>query len=115
RREDAALGTSYDELRHANGDTFHVTNCSPQVSNFNRSNKQGKWGLLENLVLKQAAAERYCLFAGPVFMPDDPLFHGSDDTGNVVVTIPKQFWKVVVARKGGALQTFAFLLDQDLS
>jgi endonuclease G len=115
RREDVAWGTSYDELRIANGDTFHVTNCSPQVANFNRSNKQGLWGLLENLVLKQATAERYCLFAGPVFTPDDPPFHGSDDTGNVVIGIPKQFWKVVVAQKGDALQTFAFLLDQDLA
>ena len=29
--------------------------------------------------------------------------------------IPRQFWKIVVARTDGELQTFAFILDQDLS
>jgi endonuclease G, mitochondrial len=115
RREDVAWGDSYDELRRANGDTFHVTNCSPQVANFNRSAKQGIWGELENLILKQAKAERYSIFAGPVFGADDPLFQGVDDDGTVHVRIPRQFWKVVVARSGDELQTFAFVLDQDLS
>jgi endonuclease G len=115
RREDVAWGDSYDELRRANGDTFHVTNCSPQVANFNRSNKQGIWGELENLVLDQAKSERYCLFAGPVFGADDRIFRGVDDEGTISVAIPRQFWKIVVARSGDQLQTFAFILDQDLS
>jgi endonuclease G, mitochondrial len=115
RRDDVAWGDTYDELRRANGDTFHVTNCSPQVANFNRSNKKGLWGELENIVLKQAEGERYCLFAGPVFADDDPLFRGLDDEGSIDVKIPRQFWKIVVARSGDALQSFAFVLDQDLS
>ena len=115
RREDVAWGRSYDELRRANGDTFHVTNCSPQVARFNRSNKQGVWGQLENLILTQAKTEQYSLFAGPVFRADDPLFRGLDDQGPVSVPIPRQFWKIVVARSGDELQTFAFVLDQDLS
>jgi endonuclease G, mitochondrial len=115
RREDVAWGDSYDELRRANGDTFHVTNCSPQVANFNRSAKKGLWGELENIVLKQAGGERYCLFAGPVFAADDPLFSGLDDDGTIHVPIPRQFWKIVVARSGDRLQSFAFVLDQDLS
>jgi endonuclease G len=115
RREDVAWGDSFEELRRANGDTFHVTNCSPQIAAFNRSNKKGLWGELENIVLKQAAGERYCLFAGPVFRPDDPPFSGVDDQGPARVAIPRQFWKIVVARSGRELQTFTFLLDQDLS
>ncbi len=115
RRDDVAWGDTFDELRRANGDTFHVTNCSPQVAEFNRSNKQGVWGELENVVLKQAAAERYCVFAGPVFRDNDRIFRGVDDAGTVDIAIPRQFWKVVVARTDDALQTFAFLLDQDLS
>jgi endonuclease G len=115
RREDVAWGDSYEELRRANGDTFHVTNCSPQVANFNRSAKQGIWGQLENLVLEQAKTERYCLFAGPVFGADDPLFRGVDDEATVQVAIPRKFWKIVVAHDGDQLQTFAFVLDQDLS
>jgi endonuclease G, mitochondrial len=115
RREDVAWGNSYDELRRANGDTYHVTNCSPQIESFNRAGSDGLWGELENLVLKQAKAERYSLFAGPVFRKDDHLFLGVDDAGPISVPIPRQFWKIVVARTDGELQTFAFILDQDLS
>ena len=85
------------------------------MADFNRSNKQGVWGELENVVLKQAKIERYCLFAGPVFRADDRIFRGVDDAGTVRIGIPRQFWKIVVARTDDTLQTFAFLLDQDLS
>jgi endonuclease G len=115
RREDVAWGDTYDEVRRANGDTYHVTNCSPQIARFNRSNQKGVWGELENLILDQAETERYSLFAGPVLRPDDPLFRGVDDHGSVRVAIPRQFWKIVVARSGDRLQAFAFVLDQDLS
>ena len=115
RREDAAWGDSYADLKRANGDTFHVTNCSPQVANFNRSNLKGIWGELENIVQAQAKAERYCIFAGPVFRDDDKPFSGVDDTGGIDVLIPRQFWKIIVAHTGDALQSFAFILDQDLS
>jgi endonuclease G len=115
RREDVAWGGSYDEVRRANGDTYHVTNCSPQIASFNRSILGGLWGELENLVLKQARSEKYSLFAGPVFRDDDRLFLGVDDVGPIRVPIPRQFWKIVVAETDGALQTFAFILDQDLS
>src|SRR5262249_25368722 len=67
RREDVAWGSTFDILRRANGDTYHVTNCSPQVAGFNRSNAgEDNWGDLENVVLAEAANERLCLFAGPV-------------------------------------------------
>ena len=115
RREDVAWGGSYDEVRRANGDTFHVTNCSPQVARFNRSNLKGIWGELENLVLTQAKAERYCVIAGPILRPDDPVFRGVDDDGSVEVRIPRRFWKIVVARRDDELQTFAFVLEQDLA
>ena len=115
RREDVAWGDTFEEVRRANGDTFHVTNCSPQVANFNRSVQRGLWGQLENLILKQAKTERYSIFAGPVFRSDDRFFQGVDDGGAARVAIPRQFWKVVVARSGDELQTFAFVLDQDLS
>ena len=70
RREDVNWGRSYDQIQRANGDTFHTTNCSPQVKGFNRS--PGRWGALENDVLSQAkgkpkdgVSQRFCLFAGP--------------------------------------------------
>jgi endonuclease G len=117
RRDAVAWGEDYDEVRRANGDSYHVTNCSPQVKGFNRSNLGGLWGKLENLVLDQAEAdgEVYSVFAGPVLDDGDPAFSGFDDNGRVRVSIPRRFWKVVVARRGAQLESFGFLLDQDLT
>jgi DNA/RNA endonuclease G (NUC1) len=116
RREDVAWGRTYEELRRANGDTYHVTNCSPQVAGFNRSNLGGTWGELENVVLEQAKADqKYSLFAGLVLDPNDKTFLGRDLDGATRVQIPSRFWKVVVARSGDRLTSFAFLLEQDLS
>jgi DNA/RNA endonuclease G (NUC1) len=116
RRDDVAWGANYAEVRRANGDTYHVTNCSPQVDVFNRSNLRGEWGKLENFILRQAKTERLCVLAGPVLDDhNDKVFTGKDDDGPVKVQIPSRFWKVVVARTGDTLQTFAFLLEQDLT
>lgn len=115
RREDVCWGTTYDEVRRANGDTFHTTNCSPQVKTFNRSSTGGLWGKLENYILEQAKGEAYSLFAGPVFAEDDEWFEGVDRRGELRVQIPRAYWKVVVARGESGLETFAFLITQDLS
>ncbi|MEO0917126.1 MAG: DNA/RNA non-specific endonuclease, partial [Pseudomonadota bacterium] len=115
RRNDVVWGETYSQVQHANGDTFHLTNCSPQVKGFNRSSEGGLWGKLENVVLKEAETERLCVFAGPVFDPSDPVFAGVDDLGPVQVRIPRSYWKVIVAEKAGVLQSFGFLLEQDLT
>ncbi len=117
RRDDVAWGKTFEELRRANGDTYHVTNCSPQVAGFNRSQMGGIWGKLENLVLKQSKSEmeKYCVIAGPVLDPNDRVFKGRDLEGTVRIQIPTRYWKIVVARSGGKLESFAFVLDQDLS
>lgn len=115
RREDVAWGRTFAEVQAANGDTYHVTNCSPQIAKFNRSNHADNWGALEDLVLKQAASERFCLFSGPVLAADDPSFKGTDDSGTTHILIPRRYWKVVVAAEGKRLKTFAFVLEQDLA
>lgn len=116
RREDVCFGSSFKMIQRANGDTYHTTNCTPQVLDFNRSSEAGIWGLLENEVIKQAKAERYCLFAGPLLRTKDKNFEGVDVRGPVTVKIPSAFWKVVVAvTDAGELQAFGFLLEQDLA
>ncbi|ABD56498.1 DNA/RNA non-specific endonuclease [Jannaschia sp. CCS1] len=115
RRNAIVWGDTYAEVQNANGDSFHVTNCSPQVKGFNRSNLGGLWGRLENVVLKEAATERLCVFAGPILKDDDPVFVGVDDVGVAEVRIPRAYWKVIVAESDGALQAFGYLLEQDLS
>jgi len=114
RREDVCFGASYRQIQRANGDTYHTTNCTPQVKDFNRSGDGGIWGRLENEILKQAKAERYCVLSGPLLRSRDKTFEGVDRRGPVRVKIPSAYWKIVVARAGQELEAFAFLLEQDL-
>lgn len=114
RREDAAWGSSYQGVRDANGDTFHITNCTPQVAGFNQA-KARNWGALENLIAKQAGTGRVSVFAGPVLAGDDPVFVGEGPNGPVRVQVPVRYWKVVAAATDGKLTAYAFLLEQDLS
>jgi endonuclease G len=115
RRDDVAWGATFAEVQAANGDTYHVTNCSPQVAGFNRSNHADNWGALEDLVLKQAKGQKLTVFAGPVLAASDRRFVGVDETSAVKVQIPDEYWKVVVAVDEGGLRSFAFVLKQDLS
>lgn len=117
RRDDVAWGASFAALKRANGDSYHVTNCSPQVAGFNRSALgESNWGDLENHVLASAASERLCVFAGPVLSSHDEVFVGVGDDGvQLRAKIPSRFWKVIVADAGGALASYGFVLEQDLS
>jgi endonuclease G len=118
RREDAAWGPTYELLKRANGDTYHVTNCSPQVAGFNRSALgEDNWGDLEDHVLKGAASERYCQFTGPILDPKDDVFVGAGG-GRVRIRarIPSRFWKVIVVLGSRQdIAAYAFVLEQDLS
>lgn len=117
RRDDVTWGETYDALKRANGDSFHVTNCSPQVAGFNRSaSGEDNWGNLENHVLSEAANERLCVFAGPVLAEDDEVFVGVGDDRTVLrAKIPSRLWKVIVARVDGGIAAYGFVLEQDLS
>lgn len=83
RREDPNWG---GDAATANEDTFHFTNCAPQMAAFN----QKTWLSLEDYVLKNTRQwkERVTVFSGPVFREDDRDYRG--------VLIPTAFWKVVV-------------------
>ena len=115
RREDVAWGDSYQEVRFANGDTYHTTNCSPQVAGFNQAEGEDNWGDLERYVAAQVKGDRLTIFAGPVLADDDPTFLGVDDDGPMSIQIPRQYWKLIVAEDGSALKAFAFVLRQDLA
>jgi endonuclease G len=114
RREDVAWGVSYQEIRDAVGDTFHITNCTPQVAGFNRPDKDTNRGDLELFVAKQSESGRLSLFAGPVLASDDPIFSGVTDGGVLRVQIPRRYWKVVTTLQSGELAAFGFILDQNL-
>ena len=118
RRDDVCWGDTFEDIQMANGDTFHTTNCSPQVAEFNRSNKgKDNWGDLENLVQAQTKAEKAILFSGPVLADDDQVFNGRDVHGRVAIMIPRTFWKIVLVKGDeGPERPYGFVLkEQDLS
>jgi endonuclease G len=116
RRDDVAWGESFEQMQKGNGDTFHTTNCSPQVADFNQALKGvDNWGDLETLIERETTSERVTVFSGPVLDPSDEAFIGVDDSGQVKIQIPKQFWKIVVAKTDDGPKAFGFVLRQKLS
>ncbi len=115
RRDDMCWGDSRKQIVRANCDTFHVTNCTPQVADFNRSNLgEDNWGDLENEIQKQGKQEKLSVISGPILSEADKIFEGKDDFGPIQIQIPREFWKVVLANDNGSLAAYAFILQQDL-
>jgi endonuclease G len=107
-RENNYWGQTEEEAVFANWDTFYFTNCTPQHFAFNRENQDGIWGALEKHIADQlkAQGDRLSIFAGPVLSKTDKVFRG--------VPIPKQYWKVIVAKGDtGKLSAWGFLLSQE--
>lgn len=104
RRLDPSWGVKAEAIK-ANNDTFHFTNCSPQVSGFNQ--KATYWAGLENYILNNAKTHdlRVCVFTGPVLNATDELYRG--------IQIPKKFWKVVViTTTAGNFSATGYLVSQ---
>jgi endonuclease G len=100
RRQDPNWGT---EAQAANLDTFHFTNCSPQMAAFN----QKTWLELEDFILDNTRRwnARATIFTGPVLRTDDPVYRD--------VQIPRAFWKVVAfLGDDGKPSASAYLIDQ---
>jgi endonuclease G len=117
RRDDVCWGSSFEEIQMANGDTYHVTNCSPQIKSFNQGPEgEENWGDLESHV--QAAtrrdAEKAIIYAGPIFDPADRWFSGKDDLGPTRIQIPSRFWKIVLVKGNKGLEAYGFILSQDV-
>jgi endonuclease G len=107
RRLDPAWGTSNEQSGRGEADTFHWTNCAPQMRELNTD----WWLQIENHVLATANAndQKVSVFSGCLFDEDDPLYRG--------VQIPLAFWKVaawaVQTDAGPALRSLAFLVKQN--
>jgi endonuclease G len=102
RREDPNWGPT---ASIANRDTFHFTNCPPQLSVFN----QRSWLGLEDYILANTrrVGERATVFTGPVFRQTDPVYRG--------IAIPLAYWKVVAfIHNDGRPSASAYLIDHDV-
>lgn len=112
-RGDPAWGTKAMALA-GEADSFFYTNAAPQLGFFNqgsRDNHPGekgklRWRAVETYVLRNAVKERerVCVFAGPVFEDDDPIYRDHP--------VPMQFWKIVVWSDGGTPKSIALLASQ---
>ncbi|HVW64731.1 MAG TPA: DNA/RNA non-specific endonuclease [Nitrosospira sp.] len=100
RREDPNWGP---DAETANEDTFHFTNCSPQMAAFN----QKTWLSLEDYILQNTRRwqERVTVFSGPVFRDSDREYRG--------VLIPSAYWKVIAfLSDDGKPSATAYMIDQ---
>lgn len=90
------------EAEQANADTFHFTNCTPQMAGFN----QQTWLGLEDYLLENARADgqRITVFTGPVFREGDRRYRG--------VKIPEAYWKVVAFMADGQPSATAYMIEQ---
>jgi endonuclease G len=112
-RGDPAWGTKTMALA-AEADSFFYTNAAPQLGFFNqgsRDNHPGekgkiRWRAVETYVLRNAVKERerVCVFAGPIFDDEDPVYRDHP--------VPMQFWKIVVWSDGGQPKSIALLASQ---
>jgi endonuclease G len=114
RRLDPAWGTKNQALL-AEADTFHFTNCAPQVGFFNmgRANPSitgtggGRlWRAVENLVLRNARnmRSRVTCFTGPIFTSSDRVYR--------TIKIPQRFFKIAVWADDDGLRSLAMIADQ---
>jgi endonuclease G, mitochondrial len=114
RREDNCWGNSELEIEHANADTYHWTNCTPQHERFNQYRSdglQGLWGKLETAVQQQLdiVDQKAIVFAGPVLRTEDD----AEDFGRGSIQYPNLYWKIVLVNEAqDGLVAYGFILDQ---
>ncbi|MFE9636956.1 DNA/RNA non-specific endonuclease [Streptomyces sp. NPDC006463] len=108
RRADLLWGAPL-EAKKANKDSFHYTNITPQMEDFNQSSKRGLWGRLEDALFADVEVDdlKVSAFGGPVFQDDDRIYRDAQ--------IPREFFKVLAFVEQGQLKAKAFLLTQNLN
>ena len=59
RRDDVCWGSSFEDIQMANGDTYHTTNCSPQISSLNQAARGDyNWGDFEGEIQRITKSEK---------------------------------------------------------
>ena len=117
RRDDVCWGKTYQDIQMSNGDTFHVTNCSPQIKEFNQGARgQENWGISNPISRRRPRR----MPRRPAFSPDrysgkmTAGFTARTSKARVRVQIPTRFWKIVVVKGTAGPQAYGFILEQDV-
>lgn len=84
------------------GDTFHYTNCCPQIPYFNGV----VWNYLEDYCIARSIFQdnKITLFSGPMFNKTQ-MIRG--------LLTPMNFWKILIYEKEGKLNALGFLMSQE--
>jgi endonuclease G len=141
RRQDPLWGPDPELIKFANSDTFHVTNCSPQIGFFNMGmvkresidsgekenttksrggKKQGHpggnlhWRALEEYVQTNARADRskVTVFTGPIFDNTNDYDWTRGRADMRGFKAPREYWKLILRKEKGELQATALLANQ---
>jgi DNA/RNA endonuclease G (NUC1) len=104
RYYDPAWGTDNTVKKKGIADTFHYTNCCPQIAKINT----GSWNDLEDYYMAAAIHEH-----GKVTVFSGPVFNKARQHGNLLV--PLHFWKVLVYVENKQLKAMGFLLTHQFA
>ncbi len=99
-----------DKMKSLGDSTFYFSNCVPQHRTLNR----GKWSSLELYILDtetDADNRKICMFTGPLFKLNDPVYKKKIGGNNV--QIPEIFWKVVYFMHNKKLYAVGFIMSQE--
>lgn len=101
---DPAWGENKKERKIAMGDTFHYTNCCPQVGKYNA----GVWNDLEDYYMARSIFkdDKVTVFTGPIFNKAKKI-NG--------LLVPLNFWKVIVYNSAEGVEALAFLISQEIA
>ena len=100
----------------ANGDTYHTTNCSPQVAGFNRGGQRRQLGRPREADPEARPAPSGCASSrARCCTRTTECSPGRNEHGPVEIQIPRAFWKIVVANGEDGPKAYGFVLEQDLS
>jgi len=88
----------------AMGDTFHYTNCCPQLANFNA----GVWNDLEDYYMSRAIFQdkKVTVFTGPIFNKAKRINK---------LLVPVNYWKVIVFIEKAELKAIGFIISHELA
>jgi len=99
---DPAWGSTLLEKKKAMGDTFHFSNCCPQIPYYNSV----VWNYLEDYYMARAIFldKKITVFSGPVF-----------NKARIIkgLLVPVNFWKVVVYKTPAGLSAMGFIMSQE--
>jgi len=127
RREELQWGRTEAIAKRNGDDSFHYPNCAPQHFEFNMNRKvNGIWNRLEQMTTQIAGdGAQFCVFNGSIF-DAPPCVKGADgrlhlnllgdqrtDPTFGDISIPKQFFKVLVWPEENKLRAAAFVVTQE--